>query len=233
MIHNKNFEIFLNSENPETVAKYMEMYPFLAGITTNPIMISRLGRTDYFTIIKELRSIIGNRKLFTQVTSKNTEDIITEVLRIRDAVGENAVVKIPAVEFGMEAIHKLSEDGVHLCATLCTSTIQGVMALSAGADYVVPFYFHMDNDGIDPVAVTSELVTYTKTLGHGKVLTAAHRNLEQFGTCIGLGVQACTLNPDYITEGMNNDCVMKNLNEFLCGWESVFGEGTCIKDLKD
>ena len=107
------------------------------------------------------------------------------------------------------------------------------MALAAGAEYVVPFYFHMDNDGIDPVAVTKELVTFTNTLGRGKVLTAAHRNLEQFGTCIGLGVHACTLNPDYITEGMYNDCVMKNLNEFLGGWESVFGEGTCIKDLKD
>ena len=230
MTENK-FEIFLNCENVETVKKYVDMYPFLAGVTTNPIMISKLGRKDYFNILKELRAAIGNRKLFTQVTSKNSEDIVKEALLIREAGGENTVVKIPAMEFGMKAIKELSDQNIPICATLCCSTIQGVMALEAGAEYVVPFYFHMLNDNLDPVAVTHELVEFTKTFGRGKVMTAAHRTIEQFGACVAQGVHCATLNPDFITNGMYNDCVVKNLDEFLGGWESVFGEGVTILDV--
>lgn len=229
---NENFEIFLNCENVETVKKYMDMYPSLAGVTTNPVMISRLKRTDYFTILKELRAAIGNRKLFTQVTSKNSDDIMEEVYRIRDAAGENTIVKIPAMEFGIRAIYELSQKGIRTCATLCCSTIQGVMALDAGASYAVPFHFHMQDFGLDPVSVTRELVEYTRVSGKGKIMGAAHRTLEEFGYCMGQGVQAFTLNPDFITEGMTNACVTKNLGDFLGGWESVFGEGTRILDLE-
>ena len=224
-----NFEIMLNSENVETVKKYMDLYPFLAGVTTNPIMISKLGRTDYFEVLKELRAAIGpDRKLFSQVTSKNTADAIKEAHLIREAGGENTVVKIPSVEFGMKAIQELKKDKFQICATLCCSTIQGVMALEAGADYVVPFYFHMLNDNLDPVAVTKELVAFTKVFGSGKVMTAAHRTKEQFGECLALGVHCATLNPGFITENVNNACVEKNLAEFLGGWASVFGDKNII-----
>ena len=224
MIDNKNFEIMLNCEDKDTVAKYMDMYPFLAGVTTNPVMISRLKSTDYFGIIKGLRSVIGNRKLFTQVTARTADEMVQEALRIREVGGENTIVKIPAVENGMKAIQTLAEQGIHICGTLCCSTIQGVLALEAGAEYVVPFYFHMLADNLDPVATTKELVAFTHVLGRGKVMTAAHRTLEQFGECIGLGVQAATLNPGFITEGMTNACASKNLEEFLGGWASVFGD---------
>lgn len=229
MIENK-FEIMLNCEDVKTVEKYMDMYPFLAGVTTNPMMISKLNRTDYFNVLKEIRAVIGNRKLFTQVTSKNSEDIIKEALLIREAGGENTVVKVPAVEFGMKAIYELKRQNIKTCATLCCSTIQGVMAIEAGAEYVVPFYFHMLNDNLDPVSVTKELVEFTKVAGKGKVMTAAHRTKEQFGECLALGVHCATLNPGFITEGMGNACVEKNLAEFLEAWGTVFG-GKNIIDL--
>lgn len=76
------------------------------------------------------------------------------------------------------------------------------MALEAGADYVAPFYFHMLNDNLNPVAVTKELVAFTRTAGKGKVMTAVHRTVEQFGECIACGVHCTTLNPDFITDGM-------------------------------
>ncbi len=230
MIENK-FEIFLNCEDVETVAKYMDLYPFLAGVTTNPAMIGKLKRQDYFQILKELRQAIGTRKLFSQVTSRNYDDIMKEAYLIREAGGENTIVKIPAMEFGIKAIQALREQGIHTCGTLCCSTIQGVMAIEAGADYAVPFYFHMLNDNIDPVTVTRELVAFTKAAGKGKIMTAAHRTIQQFGECVELGVHCATLNPKFISDGMMNACATKNVDDFLAHWEESFGEGTKILDL--
>jgi len=230
MIRN-DFEIYLNCENPEVVKKYFDLYPFLAGVTTNPAMISRLGRTDYFNILKEIREVIGNKKLFAQVISHDYNEIIEEAMLIRRAGGENTIVKIPAMEFGIKAIHTLTEMGIRTLGTLVCSTIQGVMAIQAGAEIVVPFYFHMKDAGLDPVSVTRELVEYTKVSGTGKVISAAHRTLEEFGECIGLGVHGLTLNPDFITMGMLNDTAVKNLNFFTESWEKVFGSGTKIIDL--
>lgn len=229
---NKNFEVFLNCEDPKTVEKYMDLYPALDGVTTNPVMISRLGRKDYFSILRELRSVIGNRKLFSQVTSKNPDEIVEEAKRIHQAGGENTIVKVPVVEFGMKAIYQLNEIGIRTCGTLVCSTIQGMMALEAGATYVVPFHFHMQDGGLDPIAVTKELVEYTRTAKKGRILGAAHRTPQELGGCIGCGVHACTLNPDFITGGMNNEVTVKTLEEFLGGWENVFGKGTKILDLE-
>jgi hypothetical protein len=104
------------------------------------------------------------------------------------------------------------------------------MALDAGATYTVPFHDHMKKAGIDPVAVTGQLVEYTKVSGKGKIMGAAHRTLEEFGYCMGQGVHAFTIDPDFILSGMMNDAVKKNLSEFLGGWATVFGD-TKIIDL--
>lgn len=227
----KNFEIYLNCENVKTVEKYIDMYPNLDGVTTNPMMISRLGRKDYFNILSEIREVIGNRKLFAQVVSPNYDEIIEEAKLIRKAGGENTIVKVPAMEHGIKAICKLSEMDIRTLGTLVCSTLQGVMAIEAGASYIVPFFFHMKDAGLDPVTVTKELVDFTKVTGKGKVIGAAHRSLEEFGLSIGAGVQGLTLNPDFITMGMTNPTVTKNVNAFIDAWEGVYGKGTKIVDL--
>ena len=52
------FDIYLNTENPAVVRRLIDVYPF-AGVCCNPKMVARLNRTDFATIVKELRETTG------------------------------------------------------------------------------------------------------------------------------------------------------------------------------
>ena len=64
-----DFELFLNTPDPEMVRKYIDRFP-ISGVTCNPQMISDMKRPDYIGLLKELREATGDRKLFVQAPSK-------------------------------------------------------------------------------------------------------------------------------------------------------------------
>ena len=135
-------ELYLNEERVDVVKKYLDLYP-IDGITTNPKMMGNLGRSPYEKNLRLLREAVGDKKLFTQVTSENYEDILSEARYICSIAGRDTYIKVPANEVGIKALKTLHEQGYRTLGTLCFTTIQAVMALQAGADYVAVLYNYM------------------------------------------------------------------------------------------
>ena len=138
MIKNASgFEIYLNCANPETAAKIMQEYP-IDGITSNPQMIATQnnGRTDLKNIIKELRQACGPDKLlFLQTPSNDFDDIMKDARELREVGGPNTIVKIPTCREGIKAIETLTSMSIPTLGTQVLSTMQGILALKAGAKY--------------------------------------------------------------------------------------------------
>ena len=99
-------ELYLNEERVDVVKKYLDLYP-LEGITTNPKMMGNLGRTPYEKNLRLLREAVGDKKLFTQVTSENYEDILSEARYICSIAGRDTYIKVPANEVGIKALKTL------------------------------------------------------------------------------------------------------------------------------
>ena len=223
-------ELYLNEERVDVVKKYLDLYP-IDGITTNPKMMGNLGRTPYEKNLRLLREAVGDKKLFTQVTSENYEDILSEARYICSIAGRDTYIKVPANEVGIKALKTLHEQGYRTLGTLCFTTIQAVMALQAGADYVAVLYNYMVSAGYDASKTLKDIAAYVLESGcHGKLMGVRVRNHQQFSDCIGCGCQAVNLNADNITQWMQNEPSVSTTRDFLDGWEATWGPGVKIKD---
>ena len=225
-------ELMLNSEKTDLVEKYLDLYP-IDGVTTNPLMLSKRKEKDYFDIIKSLRKAAGSRKLFTQVVSPVYEEMLEEAEIIIEAAGKDTYVKIPANETGIRAIKALSARGINTLGTVVYSFVQGAMCLKAGAKYIAPFYEPMLLAGIDGDAVIRQLALFIEKGGYeGKILSAGCRTSKHLGDLIADGIHAVTVDPDFLTGEMNVLLSVANQNKFIESWESKFGVGVKIIDLK-
>ena len=157
-------ELYLNEERADVIKKYMDFYP-LDGITTNPKMIGSLGKVNYADSLRTLRQAVGDKKLFTQVTSEDYEGILQEAEYICSIAGKDTYIKVPANEVGVKAIRTLHERGYKTLGTLCFTTIQAMMALQAGADYVAVLYNYMVNAGYDASKTLKDITLSKSFLG--------------------------------------------------------------------
>jgi transaldolase len=128
----------------------------ISGVTTNPSLWAKAGRSNYHDIVLEIASIIDG-PISAECLSRNVEGLVEEARRIA-AWHPNVVVKIPIDEAGLEAISRLSKEGVKINTTLVFSTNQALLAAQAGATYVSPFVGRLDDVGHEGMAIVAEMI---------------------------------------------------------------------------
>jgi len=222
-------ELMVNSYDVAELEDILYKYPIICGVTTNPQMLSCRKENDYFEIIKSIRKVTGERKLFTQVVSPLWEEMVEEAAIILEAAGKDTYVKIPANEAGVKAIYELHAKGVRTLGTVVHSFWQGALCLMAGAEYIAPFYESMVAAGTDGEGVIAQLAEFANSLGEDqKVMAASVRNSTHIGNMFECGIQAITLNPDTIMNSLDCFAAVAFQDYFIENWEAKFGKGVKI-----
>lgn len=68
-------EYMFDTANIELIKKYNEIFP-TTGVTSNPSIIKKEGKIDFFNHFREIREIIGmDKTLHMQVVAKDCEGI--------------------------------------------------------------------------------------------------------------------------------------------------------------
>ena len=206
-----------------------EYYP-LAGVTTNPSIIAR-ENTDFWTLLSEIREIIGQEKmLHVQVTAKRAEDIVEEAKLLKARLGGNFYAKIPISEEGLKATMQLKKIGIKVTMTAIFSPAQALLAAMAGADFVAPYVNRLDNIIADGTGVVSEIVEEFKL--HDlttKVLAASFKNAEQVHRCASVGCHSVTVSADILRKVISHPMTDAAVADFDKDWQSVYGDKT-IRD---
>ncbi|MFR9191336.1 MAG: transaldolase family protein [Anaerotruncus massiliensis (ex Togo et al. 2019)] len=111
-----------------------------------------------------------------QVVSTATDAILEEARHILDQLGKDTFIKVPVSAAGLPAIKKLSAGGVNVTATAIYSTMQGMLAVLAGAKYIAVYFNRMENNCTDPTRVIAEIRAFIDGSGSGaKILAASFR----------------------------------------------------------
>lgn len=212
-------EFMLDTLNLEAISKWSKILP-LAGVTSNPTIAKQEGRIDFFERIGEVRRIIGEQpSLHIQVIAKDYEGILDDAREIRERCGD-VYIKVPVTEAGLAAIKTLKDEGYKVTATAIYSTMQGLLAIAAGADYLAPYYNRMENLNIDPQAVIEQLVeTIEREGSSSKVLAASFKNVGQVNRALRLGAHAVTVGPDIFEAGFAMPSIQKAVDDFAKDWQ--------------
>lgn len=234
MNYASDFELFLNTPDPKEAERMINKYPF-SGLTCNPQMIADLKRPDFINVLKELREVTGDRKLFIQTPSNDYDGIMRDVDTILSVIGHQpSVIKIPTNSDGITAIMHLSRQGIDVCGTQVMSTLQGIAALQAGAKYVSVFFAMMQQGGldsqglyggVDAKAVYDALTTFIRE-HHctGKIMACAPRTPDEISYLISTGAGSITLDPfdfDRCFASRHFQNIHQGVRK---GWEDVYGD---------
>ena len=128
----------------------------VSGVTTNPSLWAQAGGGNYREIILEIAGII-NGPISAECLSRDAEGLVEEARRIA-AWHSNVVVTIPIDEAGLEAISRLSKEGIKTNTTLVFSANQALLAAQAGATYVSPFVGRLDDVGHEGTDMVADVV---------------------------------------------------------------------------
>lgn len=226
------FDIYLNTEDPAIVRDMIDKYPF-AGVCCNPQMVSRLGRTDFENIVKELREATGDRKLFIQTPSNDYEGILKDARAIKKNAGDPTIIKVPCTSGGIQAMQELSKE-MDICGTQVMSTLQGMCALQAGAKYIATFFCFMQMGGadefglyggVDAKDVYSALTKFIEVSGsEGRIMACAPRTPDELSYLISTGARSIALDPVDFDNCFNARHFINLNHDVRNSWESVFGD---------
>ena len=147
--------LFLDTANIDEIRAAHNM-GVLAGVTTNPsLMAKEEGAGTYHDRVVEICELV-NGPVSAECTARDVAGLLKEGREIA-AWHPNVVVKIPIDETGLEAISRLSKEGIKINTTLVFSANQAMLAAQAGATYVSPFVGRLDDAGHDGMEVVRDI----------------------------------------------------------------------------
>ena len=217
-------ELFLDTADAQAVKELSETLT-IAGVTTNPPIITRSGKTLERVIDEMCKTLAPNQKSFFQVIATDFDGILEETRRIC-ALRENAYAKIPVTPVGLKAIKAAKAEGLNVLATAIYSADQAFLAAMNGADYLAPYVNRMCNYG-DGVGQVADLVNMLATNGlPSKICAASFKNTEQVHDMICVGAQSVTVAPDIVWTMVKHPGTGIAVEEFSAAWENSFGRRT-------
>lgn len=221
----------LDTANLEDIRSYYDTFP-ISGVTSNPSIVKREGKLDFFAHMNAIRSIIGmDKPLHIQVTALDTEGMMKDAETIRSKVDENVYIKIPVTMEGIKAIKLLKAKGYNVTATAVYSKQQAFMALEAGADAIAPYYNRMENMSIDPEDVIASIAEMIDRYGYKtEILAASFKNAGQVDKAFLAGAQTATMDPSILSAALGSAHITDAVATFDSDWKSIYGDQT-LSDL--
>lgn len=133
-------EFLFDTANIQEIQKYIAIYP-ITGVTSNPSIIKKEGKIDFYRHFRQIRAIIGaERSLHIQLTAPDEGTMLREADTVLNKVDDKVFIKVPVNENGLKVMRALKKDRIGVTATAVYSKIQGYLALETGADFIAPYY---------------------------------------------------------------------------------------------
>jgi len=137
-------KLFLDTANLADIETALQK-GFIKGITTNPSLMAKEPKGNYIDHMKKIVELIqryysDDISLSVEVFAQNKEDIIIQAEELVSEIQyENLSIKVPIGWEELEAIYKLSLQGISVNCTCIFSEAQCMLATNAGARYISIF----------------------------------------------------------------------------------------------
>lgn len=210
-------KIFMDTANVDEIAEFVD-WGVVYGVTTNPSLIAKSGRTQA-EVIPEIAKLVTG-PVSAEVISTKCDGMVAEARKLVK-IADNIVVKIPCIAEGLEAVKILSAEGIKTNVTLVFSMSQALLAARAGATYVSPFVGRLDDIGEDGVQLVENIVKVFKLYGiETQVIAASIRSLEHVDKVMLTGCQIATIPTKVLSQMIKHQLTDKGLAQFMADYEN-------------
>jgi transaldolase len=211
-------KFFLDTANTDEI-RNAEKTGLVDGITTNPSLVAKTGRT-YRDVLEEICKIVDG-PVSAEVISTEAEKMIAEAKKLAK-IHSNIVVKIPMTNQGIIAANYLVNDGIPVNMTLVFSPLQALICGKLGVDYVSPFIGRLDDvahNGMDLVA--DILSIYDNYAMDTQVIVASVRHPLHVLDAARLGAHIATIPAAVFEKISRHPLTDKGMEMFLADAEKI------------
>lgn len=210
-------KIFMDTANVEEIAEFVDL-GVVYGVTTNPSLIAKSGRTQE-EVIPQIAAMVSG-PVSAEVISTDCAGMVAEAHKLVK-IADNVVVKIPCIPEGLKAVKILNAEGIKTNVTLVFSMSQALMAASAGASYVSPFVGRLDDIGEDGVQLVENIVKAFKLYDiKTQVIAASIRNTAHVDKVMLTGCHIATIPTKVMREMIKHQLTDKGLAQFMADYEN-------------
>lgn len=207
----------MDTANVEEIAKFVD-WGVVYGVTTNPSLIAKSGRTQA-EVIPEIAKLVAG-PVSAEVISTECDGMVEEARKLVK-IADNIVIKIPCIPEGLKAVKILSAEGIKTNVTLVFSMAQALLAARAGASYVSPFIGRLDDIGEDGVQLVENIVKAFKLYAiTTEVIAASIRNLEHVEKVMLTGCQIATIPTKVLGQMIIHPLTDKGLAQFMADYQN-------------
>jgi len=215
-------ELYLDTADVAAVKRLARILS-LQGVTTNPSIIAKAGKS-LWDVLPALQDALGGEgKLFAQVIASQADEMVREAQLLVTRV-PGLIVKIPTTTEGLAAMKQLNVLAIPTLGTAVYGATQGLLAALAGAEYVAPYVNRLDAQGGDGIQLVQDLQQLlTLHTPHAKVLAASFRTPHQVMSCLLAGCESITLPVDVTDQLLTTPAVTAAIATFEQDWQGAFG----------
>ena len=195
--------------------RWAHTHGLIDGVLTTPSLLTAevhpAGATELLADICQVAAF----PVAVTVSSVNASDIYRDAREL-SKLSDSVIVQIPFVEDAIEAIRRLSAEGVRVAATLVFNAAQAVLAAKAGAGTVCVHVDQIDSQGQDGVETIAEIRQVFRMHSiECDVLAALPRNAAQFTGCALAGADAIAVSSDVLRALLLHPLTDRGIDQFL------------------
>jgi len=204
--------------------KEIASWGILDGVTTNPTLLAKSGRS-FQEVINEIFTLVDG-PISLEVLSEKADDMVKEakqiMVKIPQNYRKNVAIKIPMTPEGLKAVKALCKDGIKTNVTLIFSASQALLAAKAGATFVSPFIGRLDDNGQEGMRVIEEIMDIFCNYDiETEVIVASIRHPIHVIESARLGADIAIVPPDVIRKMMKHPLTDAGIKSFVKDWEKV------------
>jgi transaldolase len=181
--------------------------PMIAGITTNPTLMRKVGIEDYEQFATELLEVVPDRPISFEVFSDDFAEMERQALKIA-GWGENVYVKVPITNTegtsSLDLVRRLSHEGVKLNVTALMTGAQvegSAAALEGGAPaFVSVFAGRIADAGVDPLPIMVAALDSLRPLADVELIWASPREVLNIVQADQIGCHIITVTHDLLAK---------------------------------
>jgi transaldolase len=211
--------IFLDTANIDEIRQAVR-WGICDGVTTNPSLYAKESGSgiSYHDRILEIAEVVEG-PISAECVSRTVEELVVEAREIA-SWHANVVVKIPIDAAGLEAISRVSGEGIKVNTTLIFSLNQALLAANAGAAYVSPFIGRLDDIGQDGIDLVADIVAMLDQYHlPTQVIAASVRHTTHVTRCAAVGAHIVTAPMRVLEQMLKHPLTDQGIATFLADWE--------------
>ncbi len=216
-------KIFIDTADLKEI-KEIASWGILDGVTTNPTLLAKSGRS-FDEVIEEIFKLVDG-PISLEVVNEKAEDMVKEAKQVIKKVDpkyqKNVAIKVPMTIEGLKAVKQLSKEKIKTNVTLVFSANQALLAAKAGATFVSPFIGRLDDIGQEGMQIIEEIMEIFCNYDiETEVIVASIRHPIHVIEAARLGADIATVPPAVIRKMAKHSLTDKGVKAFLEDWKKV------------